>query len=100
MPATASDYTFLREFILSRSENILDPSRDDLFEARLYRLMQSHNMTGLDELVSKLRLSADPVLEQAVVEAMTINETSFFRDLAAFELLRQKLLPQLIEKCG
>lgn len=98
MPASASDYSFLREFILRRSENILDSSRDKLFEARLYRLLQSHSMSGLDELVNKLRQSADPALDQAVVEAMTINETSFFRDLAAFELLRQKLLPHLVEK--
>lgn len=98
MPATASDLNFLRDFILGRSENVLDPSRDDLFGARLYRLLQSHSMSGLDELVSRLKLSADPALDQAVVEAMTINETSFFRDLAAFELVRQKLLPKLIEK--
>lgn len=100
MPATASDYSFLREFILARSENILDPSRDDLFEARLYRVMQSRGMTGLDELVGRLRVSADLALDQAVVEAMTINETSFFRDPSFFELVKEKLLPQLIERRG
>ncbi len=97
MPASEADYAFLRQFILSRSENSLDPSRDDLFDARLYRLLQTNGMAGIDELVSKLRLSADPALDQAVVEAMTINETSFFRDQSPFELLRVKLLPQLIE---
>lgn len=100
MPATASDYSFLREFILARSENILDPSRDDLFEARLYRLLQTRGMAGLDELVGRLRASDDPALDQAVVEAMTINETSFFRDPSSFELIREKLLPPLIERRG
>jgi chemotaxis protein methyltransferase CheR len=98
MPCAETDYAFLREFILRRSENILDPSRDDLFEARLYRLLQIHGISGLDELVCKLGLGADPALEQAVVEAMTINETSFFRDQAPFALLRRKLLPQLMER--
>jgi len=98
MLGTEADYTFLRHFILTRSKNTLDSSRDDLFDARLYRLLQIHGMAGLDELVSKLKMSADPALDQAVVEAMTINETSFFRDQAPFELLRSKLLPQLIEK--
>jgi chemotaxis protein methyltransferase CheR len=97
MPATESDYVFLRQFILGRSENVLDPARNDLFDARLYRLLQTLDMAGLDELVSRLRQSADPALDQAVVEAMTINETSFFRDQAVFDLLRHKLLPQLTE---
>ncbi len=98
MPCSETDYTFLRQFILRGSENILDPSRNDLFDARLYRLLQTQGMEGLDELVSKLKLAVDPALAHAVVEAMTINETSFFRDCAPFELLRQKLLPQLIER--
>jgi chemotaxis protein methyltransferase CheR len=55
-------------------------------------------MSGLDELVQRLRLVSDPVLDQAVVEAMTINETSFFRDQRIFELMRQKLLPDLIRR--
>ncbi|HLH33158.1 MAG TPA: protein-glutamate O-methyltransferase CheR [Alloacidobacterium sp.] len=97
MPAVETDYAFLRQFILERSENVLDPSRDDIFDARLYGLMQMHGITGIDELVAKLRLAVDPALAHAVVEAMTINETSFFRDQSVFELLRRKLLPQLIE---
>jgi chemotaxis protein methyltransferase CheR len=97
VPGSEDDYAFLRQFILARSENALDPSRNDLFDARLYRLLQTQGMTGIDELVCKLRLAADPALDQAVVEAMTINETSFFRDQPAFELLRHKLLPRLIE---
>ena len=97
MPCTEADYSFLRQFILSRSENILDPSRDALFDARLYRVLQTRGMAGLDDLVSTLRMASDPALDQEVVEAMTINETSFFRDRAPFELLQHKLLPQLIE---
>jgi chemotaxis protein methyltransferase CheR len=97
MPNTEADYTFLRQFILRRSENTLDQLPDDLFDARLYRLLQTQGMAGIDELVCKLALAADPALDQAVVEAMTINETSFFRDRSPFELLRHTLLPQLIE---
>jgi chemotaxis protein methyltransferase CheR len=97
MSSTEGDYSFLRQFILCRSENMLDSLRDDIFDARLYRLLQTQGMAGIDELVCKLRHAADPALDQAVVEAMTINETSFFRDQSAFELLRHKLLPQLIE---
>lgn len=97
MPCSSADYIFLRQFILTRSENVLAPERDDLFDARLYRVMQARGFTELGELVWKLRLASDPALEQEVVEAMTINETSFFRDRAPFELLERQLLPQLIE---
>src|SRR5215813_4404774 len=97
MPTAEEDYMFLRQFILARSENILDPLRNDLFDARLYRLLQTHSMAGINELVCKLKRADDPSLDQAVVEAMTINETSFFRDQSPFELLRHKLLPELIE---
>jgi chemotaxis protein methyltransferase CheR len=98
MSCTEADYAFLRQFILSRSENVLDPSRNDLFEARLYRVVQRYGMSGLDELVQKLRFASDPALDQSVVEAMTINETSFFRDQAPFELMRQSLIPALIKQ--
>jgi chemotaxis protein methyltransferase CheR len=54
-------------------------------------------MTHLGELVTRLQAKKDPDLERAVAEAMTINETSFFRDSRPFELLRTQLLPQLID---
>lgn len=82
---------------MRRSDNTLDQLPNDLFDARLYRLLQAQGMAGIDDLVCKLVLAADPALDQAVVEAMTINETSFFRNRSPFELLRDRLLPQLIE---
>jgi chemotaxis protein methyltransferase CheR len=54
-------------------------------------------MSRIDELVRHLRAKRDPALERAIAEAMTINETSFFRDTRPFELLRTELLPKLIE---
>lgn len=92
-----ADLGFLRELVFAHSQNVLDPSRDYLFEARLSRLLRDRGITRLDELVRRLRLRKDPVLERAVAEAMTINETSFFRDVHPFELLRTVLLPELIE---
>jgi chemotaxis protein methyltransferase CheR len=54
-------------------------------------------VTGLEDLVWRLRLRRDASLERAVAEAMTINETSFFRDARPFELLERELLPGLIK---
>jgi chemotaxis protein methyltransferase CheR len=64
---------------------------------RLSKLLRNQGMTQLEELVQHLRNRKNPALERAIAEAMTINETSFFRDSRPFELLRTVLLPKLIE---
>ena len=91
------DYGYLRELVFGLSQNVLDPSRDYLFATRLTKLLRNHGMSHLDEFVEHLKLSKDQVLERSVAEAMTINETSFFRDSRPFELLRTDILPKLID---
>jgi chemotaxis protein methyltransferase CheR len=91
------DYGYLRQLVFGLSQNVLDPSRDYLFETRLTKLLRNQGMTRLEQLVQHLRLKKNPLLERAIAEAMTINETSFFRDGRPFELLRTELLPKLTE---
>jgi chemotaxis protein methyltransferase CheR len=93
----SADYGYLRELVYGLSQNVLDPSRDYLFETRLTKVLRNQGMTHLGQLVSHLRANRNPNLERAIAEAMTINETSFFRDTRPFELLRTELLPKLIE---
>lgn len=95
--ASSADYGYLRQLVFGLSKNVLDPSRDYLFDTRLETLVRKHGMSELEELVQYLRLRRDPMLERKIAEAMTINETSFFRDSRPFELLRTDLLPRLIE---
>ncbi|HEU5350732.1 MAG TPA: protein-glutamate O-methyltransferase CheR [Terracidiphilus sp.] len=98
MSATATvDYSLLRRIVFAFSHNVLDPSCDYLFDARLTRLLRNQGMSHIEQLIQHLRRGPDPVLERAIAEAMTINETSFFRDTRPFDLLRSTLLPQLIE---
>jgi chemotaxis protein methyltransferase CheR len=91
------DYSYLRQLVFGQSQNVLDPTRDYLFDTRLTKVLRNQGMTHLDELVQRLKLRRDPQLERSIAEAMTINETSFFRDSRPFELLRIDLLPKLIE---
>jgi chemotaxis protein methyltransferase CheR len=91
------DYAFLRQLVYEKSQNVLDPSRDYLFDTRLSRLLRNQGMTRMEELIEHLRTRHDPALEFAVAQAMTINETSFFRDTRLFDLLRAELLPAFIE---
>ena len=95
--SSSVDYGYLRQLVFGLSQNVLDPSRDYLFETRLTKLLRNQGMTQLEELVQHLKLRKNPALERAIAEAMTINETSFFRDGRPFELLRTELLPKLIE---
>jgi chemotaxis protein methyltransferase CheR len=98
MATTAGvDYSFLRELVLRQSQNVLDPSCDYLFETRLSSLLRQCGMSEIGELIQHLRLSRDSDLERAIAEAMTIKETSFFRDSRAFELLTTDLLPALVK---
>ena len=95
--SSSADYGYLRQLVFGLSQNVLDPSRDYLFETRLSKLLRNQGMTHLEELVQHLKLRKNAVLERSIAEAMTINETSFFRDSRPFELLRTELLPKLIE---
>jgi chemotaxis protein methyltransferase CheR len=95
--SSSVDYSYLRELVFGLSQNVLDPSRDYLFETRLTKLLRNQGMTCLEELVEHLKLRKNIALERSIAEAMTINETSFFRDSRPFELLKTDLLPRLIE---
>lgn len=99
MPASHAgvDYALLRRVVRVHSHNVLDPSRNYAFDTRLARVWRSMGMSSLEELVEHLRNGHDAALELAVADAMTVNETSFFRDGRPFELLRAQLLPELIE---
>jgi chemotaxis protein methyltransferase CheR len=98
MTMTSADFEFLRNMVLRSSGNRIDPSRDYLFVSRLNRLLHSRGHAALEDLVADLRRQPESPLRHSVAEAMTINETSFFRDNSPFELMRIALLPALIER--
>jgi chemotaxis protein methyltransferase CheR len=98
MGCSESDYAYLRELVLEESANRIDPSRNALFDTRLKPIARLAGAKGLKDFVSLLKAERVPHLHRAVAEAMTINETSFFRDLKPFEMLRETIFPRLIER--
>jgi len=98
MACSDSDYAYLRQLVLSQSANLIDPSRNGLFETRLTPIARQAGASSLEDFVSLLRVDRTTQLHRTVAEAMTINETSFFRDGAPFDMLRETILPRLIEK--
>jgi chemotaxis protein methyltransferase CheR len=93
---TPLDYEFLRKLLKERSG--LDLSADKLYlvESRLIPLARKAGLPGLPELVQKLKGSAE-ALTAEVVEAMTTNETFFFRDKVPFDHLKATILPELLQ---
>jgi chemotaxis protein methyltransferase CheR len=77
---------------------VLDGDKAYLAETRLGPLARCEGFPSVDDLLTRLRSSPDDGLHRKVVEAMTTNETSFFRDSHPFELLRQTVLPELVRR--
>jgi chemotaxis protein methyltransferase CheR len=98
MACTDSDYAYLRELVLAQSANLIDPSRNALFDTRLTPIARMAGASTLEDFVNILKVDRPVHLHRAVAEAMTINETSFFRDLKPFEMLQEVILPRLIEQ--
>lgn len=90
-----SDFDFLRGLIERESAMIVGDDRRHYIETRLWVVAQKHGMKVRDLVTAARRREAAFVTQ--IVEAATIHESSFFRDVRAFELIRRRLLPRLIE---
>jgi chemotaxis protein methyltransferase CheR len=73
----------------------LPPGQLAFIEARLQPAIRRLELGDVQSLVQRLSTGADPVLIQAVVEALATNETSFFRDKTPFDQLKREVLPAL-----
>jgi chemotaxis protein methyltransferase CheR len=93
---TPSDYEFLRKLLKERSGLDLSPDKQYLVESRLIPLARRTGLSGITELVQKMKAGSVEALTAEVVEAMTTNETFFFRDKIPFDHLRETMLPALL----
>jgi len=93
---TPLDYDFLRKLLKERSGLDLSADKQYLVESRLIPLARKAGMPGIAELVQKMKTGAE-TLTSEVVEAMTTNETFFFRDKIPFDHLRETVLPTLLK---
>jgi len=94
---TPGDIQYLSEFLKKRSGLVLTPDKSYLLENRLRPLVRQHGVADISELIAKLRSGAIKELEREIVEAMTTNESFFFRDIRPFDNFRDKILPRLLE---
>jgi chemotaxis protein methyltransferase CheR len=92
------DFDYVRKFVRDEAAIVLEPGKEYLVESRLLILARKENLVSIDELISKLRSDPKNGLHRKVVDAMTTNETSFFRDIHPFEALRKSILPELMAR--
>ena len=92
---TPADYDFLRAVLKERSGLVLADGKQYLVENRLIPIVRRAGFAGIGELMRTLRNPREPLLAD-VVEAMTTNESFFFRDKVPFEQFRDTMVPALL----
>ena len=98
LTVSIENFEYVRRLVLDRSGISLDDRQGYLVEARLAPLAKERGLDAIDDFIRKLRSNRLSPLHDRVVEAMTTNETSFFRDMHPFEMLKHQVLPDLIRK--
>jgi chemotaxis protein methyltransferase CheR len=93
---TPLDYEYLRKFLKDRSGLDLSADKQYLVESRLIPLARKAGLAGIDELVAQIK-NGSTAMASDVVEAMTTNETFFFRDKLPFDHLRDTIMPELLQ---
>ena len=90
-------FNFISNLVRSKSAIVLESGKAYLVESRLSPVARELGLKNIAELVSELQKPGSQKLTQRVVEAMTTNETSFFRDIHPFTALKEKIIPNLIQ---
>ncbi|HEY4345433.1 MAG TPA: protein-glutamate O-methyltransferase CheR [Parvibaculum sp.] len=93
----SADFDFLRKFLYDRSGLALTPDKSYLLESRLAPIARKMKLKSLTDLIAHMRVTSDEALTIQVVEAMTTNETLFFRDRWPFDRFAAKVLPDMME---
>lgn len=97
MGVSTEDFRRVSDFIKSETGNVLDTGKEYLVETRLLPLLEREGIKNIQEMVSLLQQISGKGLKEKVIDSLTTHETSFFRDLAPFDALKNTILPELIE---
>lgn len=98
MSIDPGDFAYISAFIRENSAIVLETGKEYLVEGRLAPVLREEKLQTFTALVEKLKSRPQNALHQRVMEAMTTNETSFFRDIVPFEAMRLHVLPEVIAR--
>jgi len=91
----SENYRFLQEHVYAQAGIVLEEDKHYLFESRLTPIVRQLGLGSINDLCALLQTTTEPEVGRQVVEAMTTNETYFFRDPAHYDAIRTVLLPRL-----
>ncbi|MFT5717931.1 MAG: chemotaxis protein methyltransferase CheR [Oleiphilaceae bacterium] len=95
-----SEYDAFRKFLQEACGILLGDNKSYLVNSRLKPVIAKHKVKGLGELLSKLKQMSSSALREEVVDAMTTNETLWFRDNHPFRILNDILFPEFSKSLG
>jgi chemotaxis protein methyltransferase CheR len=93
---TAVEFNYIRDLVRQHSALLLEPGKEYLVKSRLDPVARQEGFPSFHGLVENLRAVPFCDLHRRVAEAMTNNETTFFRDVRMFSMLRRTIVPELL----
>lgn len=96
MTVTRADFEYVQTLIYERAGIVLETGKEYLVESRLDPLAQKEGFNSLRDFLARLQSAPFNASHQKLIHAMTTNETLFFRDIRPFQLLRTRLIPDLM----
>ena len=97
MSIETADFEYICKVVRESSAIVLEKGKEYLVEARLYPVVKELGLDSLPKLVDAVK-KGDSAARTRVVEALTTNETSFFRDIEPFDFLKKEIIPEVMKK--
>jgi len=91
-------FEYYKNLLKQKSGLVITPDKAYLLDSRLTPIAKKHGIADIEVMADKMKSSNDATLINAVVEAMTTNETSFFRDARPFDMFRDVLMPEMLQR--
>lgn len=98
MTITPTEFEYVQNLLHQRSGIVVETGKEYLVVSRLGPLAQQEGFSSLQEFIAVLRANPFNTLHRKMVQAMTTNETLFFRDVYPFEVLRARVIPDLMAR--
>lgn len=98
MTLSTLDFAFVSGLIRREASIVLGPGKEYLVEARLLPLARQAGLASVGEFIAKVQRGGDPTSTRSIVNALTTNETSWFRDREPFSALVDRILPEIVNR--
>jgi chemotaxis protein methyltransferase CheR len=97
MTLSQAEFSFVSQLVRKEASIVLAPGKEYLVEARLIPVARALGAPSVNEFLAELQRRPNPINQRKIVDALTTNETSWFRDREPFAALTDVLLPELIK---